>query len=180
MSEQPPGSSRGADALCVRDAREADLPRIVAIYNSTVPGRQVTADLEPVSVESRRAWFDAHHPQRRPLWILEDRAKEVPIIGWLSLSDFYGRPAYQATAEVSIYLAEEARGRGHGRRLLARAIEKAPGLAVETLLGFIFGHNESSLELFRRMDFERWGVLSRVARLDDSERDLVIVGRRIA
>ncbi|MBV8628542.1 MAG: N-acetyltransferase, partial [Paraburkholderia sp.] len=50
-----------------RDATLDDLPAIVAIYNSTVASRQVTADLEPVSVESRLPWFHAHGPAARPL-----------------------------------------------------------------------------------------------------------------
>lgn len=159
-----------------RDARPEDLPAIVAIYNSTVASRAVTADLEPVSVASREAWFDAHTPQRRPLWVAEQAGE---LTGWLSLSDFYGRPAYAASVEVSIYLAESARGQGLGRAFLERAIAQAPALGVRTLLGFIFGHNEASRALFRRYGFDDWGFLPRVASLDDVERDLVIVGRRI-
>src|SRR6266581_575295 len=49
----------------------------------------------------------------------------------------------------------------------------------DTLLGFIFGHNEPSLALFRRFGFLRWGELPKVAALDGVERDLIIVGRRI-
>ena len=97
----------GSDVIRLRDAVEADLPSIVAIYNTTIPGRGVTADLEPVSVESRVAWFRAHHPERRPMWIVED---DEDMLGWLSFSDFYGRPAYSATAEISIYVAPSARG----------------------------------------------------------------------
>lgn len=159
-----------------RDARPDDLPTIVAIYNTTVASREVTADLAPVPVESRQAWFDAHTPQRRPLWVAE-RAGEV--IGWLSLSDFYGRAAYAASVEVSIYLAQSARGQGLGRAFLERAIAQAPALGVRTLLGFIFGHNEASRALFRKHGFDDWGFLPRVASLDDVERDLVIVGRRL-
>ncbi|MFP3710773.1 N-acetyltransferase, partial [Paraburkholderia sp. SIMBA_009] len=58
--------------LQYRDATLDDLPAIVAIYNSTVPSRQVTADLEPVSIDSRRAWFEAHGREKRPLWVVED------------------------------------------------------------------------------------------------------------
>lgn len=165
-------------ALEIRDARPEDLPGIVAIYNSTVASRMVTADTEPVSVESRQAWFDAHGPDRRPLWVACDG--DGQLLGWLSYSDFYGRPAYGATVEVSIYLDAAARGRGLGRLFLARAIEHAPALGVDTLLGFIFGHNAPSLGLFEAFGFERWGQLPRVAVLDGVERDLVIVGRRLA
>jgi L-amino acid N-acyltransferase YncA len=55
--------------LNYRDATLDDLPAIVAIYNSTIASRQVTADLEPVSVESRLAWFLAHRLLVRPLWV---------------------------------------------------------------------------------------------------------------
>jgi phosphinothricin acetyltransferase len=159
-----------------RDATLEDLPGIVAIYNSTVPSRLVTADLEPVTVESRLAWFHAHGPQARPLWVVEENGT---VVAWLSFSDFYGRPAYLRSAEVSIYLAESVRGKGLGKQLLQAALERAPALGINTLLGFIFGHNEPSLRLFKGFEFQTWGTLPRVAVLDGVERDLVILGRRL-
>lgn len=160
-----------------RLARPDDLPAIVAIYNSTVPSRQVTADTEPVTVESRHAWFAEHTPEKRPLWVAEE---EGLVIGWLSYSNFYGRPAYSSTAELSIYIHEDARGRGLGRYFLQQAIDFAPSIGVHTLLGFIFGHNTPSLKLFEAFGFERWAHMPRVATLDGVERDLVIVGKRVA
>lgn len=166
--------------LVLRDARPEDLPGIVAIYNSTVASRMVTADTEPVTVASREPWFAAHGPARRPLWVAELEGADAPAMaGWLSYSDFYGRPAYGATAEVSIYLDGAFRGQGLGRLLLERAIAHAPAIGIDTLLGFIFGHNGPSLALFERMGFARWGELPRVAVLDGVERDLVIVGLRV-
>jgi len=167
-------------SLAYRDATLDDLPAIVAIYNATVPSRQVTADLEPVSVESRHAWFHAHGPQKRPLWVVEDPQQPGRLIGWLSFSDFYGRPAYQRTAEVSIYLDESARGHGLGKQMLAASLAAAPALGIDTVLGFVFGHNEASLRLFRAFGFDAWGTLPRVAVLDGVERDLVILGKRLA
>jgi len=162
--------------MTIRDATLAELPAVVAIYNTTVASRMVTADTEPVSVESRVQWFQDHSPGRRPLWVAEEGGG---IAGWLSYSSFYGRPAYSGTCEISLYLAPEWRGQGLGSRLLGRAIEHAPRIQVTTLLGFIFGHNEPSLRLFEKHGFTRWGCLPRVALLDGIERDLVIEGRRI-
>lgn len=159
-----------------RPARIEDLPAIVAIYNSTVASRMVTADTEPVSVASRRAWFSEHTPDKRPLWVVES---DAGILGWLSYSNFYGRPAYAGTAELSIYLHQDARGKGLGRTLLAQAIAFAPEIGVHTLLGFIFGHNLPSLKLFDGFGFERWALLPRVATLDGIERDLLIMGKRV-
>jgi L-amino acid N-acyltransferase YncA len=160
----------------IRDASIDNLPAIVAIYNSTIPSRMVTADTEPVSVASRQRWFEEHSPGRRPLWVALDGNR---VAGWLSYSSFYGRPAYDSTCEVSVYLAPEYRGRGLGAQLLRRCIEHAPRIGVATLLGFIFGHNEPSLRLFEKLGFSRWGHLPRVAVLDGVERDLVIVGRPV-
>lgn len=163
--------------MLIRDARAEDLAVIVAIYNAAVPGRTATADTEPVTIESRREWFEAHTPTSRPLWVVE---RSGVVIGWLSLQSFYGRPAYHATAEISIYVAPAHQRRGVARQLLAAAIQRTPALGVRTLLGFIFGHNEASLHLFEFFGFERWGNLPRVAELDGTERDVVILGRRIA
>jgi phosphinothricin acetyltransferase len=160
-----------------RLARDADLPGIVAIYNDTVASRLVTADLEPVPIESRRAWFDEHRSATRPLWVVE---QPQGLAAWLSFSSFYGRPAYAGTAEVSVYVDRHCRRQGIATFLLRAAIDAAPQLGLRTLLGFIFGHNEPSLELFARAGFERWGTLPRVARLDQLERDLVLLGRRVA
>jgi L-amino acid N-acyltransferase YncA len=165
-----------SDALTVRDARELDLPRIVAIYNEAIPGRRSTADTEPVTVDSRHAWFREHTPGRRPLWVAE---RDGAIVGWLSFQDFYGRPAYGATAELSVYVSGAAQRGGVGRHLLAGAIEHAPSLGLATLVGFIFAHNAASVGLFERHGFTRWGHLPRVARLDGVERDLLILGRRV-
>ncbi|MCE3262301.1 MAG: phosphinothricin acetyltransferase [Pseudoduganella sp.] len=156
-----------------------DLPAIVAIYNSTIASREVTADTEPVSVESRLPWFREHQPERRPLWVIEEGERDG-IIGWISYSNFYGRPAYSGTAEVSIYIHEDWRGKGIGRYALQEAIDFAPQVNVHTMLGFIFGHNKPSLALFEKFGFETWAHLPRVANLDGVERDLIILGKRVA
>lgn len=159
----------------IRDATEDDLETIVEIYNASIPGRRATADTTPITTESRRAWFAEHGPENRPLWVA---LVDTSIAGWLSFQSFYGRPAYHATAELSIYVAPDYQRRGIARELLERAITSSPSLGLCTLLGFIFGHNEPSLRLFESSGFQRWGLLPRVAELDGLERDLVIVGRR--
>lgn len=162
--------------LFIRDAVLGDLPSIVEIYNSTVPGRMVTADTEPVTVDSRKKWFEEHSPEHRPLWVALHNGR---ICGWLSFQSFYGRPAYNATAELSIYIDENYRKMGIGKLLMDKAFSTAPGLGVKTLLGFIFGHNMPSLSLFYGFGFSTWGLLPKVAELDGREVDLLILGKRL-
>ncbi|NQX57616.1 GNAT family N-acetyltransferase [Paenibacillus qinlingensis] len=164
------------NSLHMRDAQLEDLAEIVRIYNSTIAGRMVTADTEPVSTASRERWFHEHSADFRPLWVLEN---ENGICGWLSFQSFYGRPAYNATAEVSIYVDETYRGQGIGRYLMEQALETSPKLGIKSLLGFIFGHNEPSLQLFRKFGFTNWAHLPGVAELDGVERDLIILGKRV-
>jgi phosphinothricin acetyltransferase len=135
-----------------------------------------TADLEPVSVESRRPWFLGRSPTKRPLWVIEVGGV---VAGWLSFQTFYGRPAYSTTAEISIYISPAFQRRSLGRQLLAQAIQESPRLGLKTLIGFIFAHNYPSLKLFETFGFQVWGHLPQVAELDDVERDLVIMGLRV-
>nr|WP_286231746.1 GNAT family N-acetyltransferase [Neobacillus mesonae] len=160
----------------VRDAIMKDLPAIVEIYNSTISSRMVTADLEPVSVESRLQWFQEHSPSFRPLWVVEE---DGIICGWVSFQSFYGRPAYNGTAEISIYINQDYRGRKLGNYLIEKAMDECPKLGIKTLLGFIFAHNVPSIKLFSRFGFEKWAHLPNIAELDGIERDLVILGKRI-
>ena len=164
--------------LKYRDANNTDLARIVEIYNATIASRMVTADTEPVSLDSKQRWFDEHSPDKRPLWVIEKEQQQM--IGWVSFQSFYGRPAYDATVEISIYLDASQRGKGLGRQILEYCIDKAPGFGIKTLLGFIFSHNEPSLKLFRQLGFEDWALLPNIAVLDGQERGLNILGKRIA
>ena len=157
-------------------ADRKDLQAIVDIYNTTIESRMVTADLEPVTVESRERWFEEHDPEHRPLWVMRDREE---IAAWMSFQSFYGRPAYNGTAEISIYVNEKYRGAGIGSMMIERALAECPRLHVSNLVGFVFGHNEPSLKLLKKYGFQEWGLLPGVAELDGIKRDLVIVGRAV-
>src|SRR5262249_48251666 len=143
------------------------------IYNATVLTRMVTAELEPTTVEARLPWFREHSPEHYPFWVAESEGR---VIGWLDFKKFLPRGAYRGTAEISVYIHEEFRRRGVGQQFVAQAIARVPSAGVTALIGLVFGHNEPSLKLFERISFERWGVLPGIARLDDVERDLIVMG----
>lgn len=166
-----------SDALVFRDATIEDLPLITEIYNSTVESRLVTADTEKVSVESKTEWFYQHTPHKRPLLIIQNKSGKT--VGWLSFQSFYGRPAYDATAEISLYLHADFRSKGLGKKVLFYAIEKAKTLHIHNLLGIIFSHNLASVALFRQFEFEEWGFLPDVAVMDDKPYSVTILGKKI-
>jgi L-amino acid N-acyltransferase YncA len=160
----------------MRIATESDLAEIVGIYNSTIPTRLSTADTVEVTIESRLDWFRQHIPNKRPLLVHEQDNK---IVAWVSFQSFYGRAAYDQTAEISIYISPECRGKHLGKTLLEEAFGITQQLNIKTVVGFIFSHNVPSLRLFKSFGFEEWGKLPNVAEMDGKEFSLSILGKRV-
>ena len=137
-------------------AEEKDLPNIVDIYNQIIPSRLATADLEPVSVESRKSWFHSFTPTH-PIWVIKN---ENNIIGWVALEPFYGRLAYERTAEISIYIDKNVQHENYRYH------------------GLYFYHNLPSPKLFKFKCFEQWRHLPNVTLMDEKKYSLDILGRR--
>ena len=157
----------------IREATSDDLEQIVAIYNTSIPGRLATADLNLISVDSRRSWLLEHGASHHPLWVYENEGK---VVGWLSLSTFYQRAAWDATAEISVYVNPSHQKQGIAAKLVAEAVSLAPTLGLTSILALIFGHNQPSLNLFHRFGFKDWGQLPQVCELDGIKRDVMILG----
>ena len=164
--------------MAIRDAVEADLPAIVDIYNQSIPGGRSTADTAPVSVAERLEWFRKFDPKKRPIWVAE---LDGAIVAWIGLSSFYaGRPAYDATAEVSTYIAGAYQKRGIGTLLKQRMIEACPGLGVTTLISMHFDHNDATRRMNEALGFVPMGHLTEIAVVQGVKRGLVISALRIA
>jgi phosphinothricin acetyltransferase len=163
--------------LHIREATEADLPAIVDIYNQSIPAGWSTADTQPITVASRVEWFRKFDPAKRPIWVAE---ADGTVIATAYLSSFYGgRPAYDATAEVSMYVATAYHRRGIGRRLKRWVIDQCPRLGVTTLLSMHFDHNEATRRINESMGFEPLGHLTEIAVVRGQKRGLVISALRI-
>ena len=157
-------------------AEKEDLERIVEIYNAAVPTRNSTADTTEVSVEEKRAWFEAHKPERRPILVHKENGE---VVAWVSFEEFYGRPAYDNTAEISIYVDPIFCSKGLGSRLLKEALSISLSLGIKKLVAYIFSHNEPSIRLFEKYGFEHWGRLPDIAEMDGKEYSLSILGLRL-
>src|SRR5688572_6598572 len=99
--------------IILRRAELADAPAIAAIYNEAILTTVATFDVETKSVEDRIAWLAAHD-ERHPVIVAEAQGQ---VIGYVCLSRWSDRRAYDDTAETSFYVKSEFRGQGVGRRL---------------------------------------------------------------
>lgn len=161
----------------VREATEADLPTIVDIYNQSIPAGWSTADTRPITVSDRVEWFRKFDATKRPIWMAEVEGVPAAVT---YLSSFYGgRPAYDATAEISVYVATAFHRRGIGKRLKQWVIAQCPRLGVTTLLSMYFDHNEATKRINDSLGFEIMGHLTEIANVQGHKRGLVIAGLRI-
>lgn len=165
------------ESIYFRYATEADLPRIVEIYNESIPAGMSTADTIPVSVESKRAWMNSHSPAKRPLLIAEN--EEHTIVGWLNFHDFKSRPAYDGTVEIGVYISSAYHGKGIGKRLLDYGLEIAPKSGIRSVVALIFEHNEASIRLFKQAGFAQWGLLPEVCLMAGVYKNVVILGKQL-
>ncbi|MFN8009137.1 MAG: N-acetyltransferase family protein [Terriglobia bacterium] len=161
----------------IREATETDLPAIVDIYNQSIPAGWSTADTKPITVADRVEWFRKFDPARRPIWVAEANGK---VVATVYLSSFYaGRPAYDATAEVSVYVATAYHKKGIGRRLKEFVIGECPRLGVTTLLSMHFDHNAATRHINDGLGFEVLGHLTEIAVVEGQKRGLIISALRI-
>ncbi len=142
----------------LRAARREDLPAVTAIYNEAVARTTGTFDTEPKTLDAQREWFDRHGPAH-PVIAAEEEGR---VVGWASLSPYSGRCAYARTAEVSVYVAEPARGRGLAGALLDELMRLGRAAGIKQVLARITQGNEASLRLHARRGFVERGRLRRV------------------
>lgn len=156
-----------------RVATEEDLEDIVRIYNDAVKSRISTADTEPISLKDKKEEFKRQDIKQYPTWVREYHGK---VIAYLSFKPFNERKWYFQTAEISIYLDKNFQGQKLGQQFLREAIKKAPELGFKNLLALIFSDNAPSVKLFKKYGFKEWGKFPNVARVDDEDKDLLILG----
>ncbi len=153
--------ARGPAAdLRVRRAQARDAEAIRSIYNEAVRSTTATFDTSPRTAAAQREWFSAHQG-RYPVLVAElDRA----VIGWVALSPWSDRPAYEGTVELSVYVASSHRRRGVGTALMQEILRAGARRRVRTVLARVAGGNPASRALHLKAGFVPVGVMHRVGK----------------
>lgn len=145
--------------LLIRDAGEADLPAILAIYNDAVANTTAIWNETLVDLENRKAWLAARRARGFPVIVAE---RGGVIEAYASYGDWRSFEGFRHTVEHSIYVRDGARGGGIGRRLLDALVERARAGGVHVMVGCIEAGNAASIALHERLGFRVVGRFSEV------------------
>jgi len=149
---------------------DEDWPAVRAIYKEGIATGNATFETEtPVW----QTWDETHRPDCR----LVARAGDG-VVGWAALSPVSGRCVYDGVAEVSVYVAAPARGRGIGKALLSALVEASERAGVWTLQAGIFPENVASIAIHQACGFRKVGVRERLGQLHGVWRDVILMERR--
>lgn len=157
-----------------RDATDADLPAITALYGREVLNGTATFELEPPSLNEMTARFAAVRAKGLP-WL----AAEIDgaFAGYAYASPFRPRPAYRYGVEGSIYVEEMARGHGVGRLLLSTLIGRVRAMGLRHIIGAISesATSEASIRLHHTLGFREAGVYRQVGWKSDRWLDVTLM-----
>ena len=156
--------------LAITAMSGGDWGDVARIYADGIASGDATFETEVPDWEG----FDGSHlPGHRLI-----AATEAGAVGWAALTPVSGRCVYGGVAEVSVYVAADARGQGVGTALLAALVASAEAGGLWTLQAGIFPENAASVQLHERAGFRLVGRRERLGRLRGEWRDVLLMERR--
>lgn len=140
----------------IRKATVLDLPAVKEIYNYAVLNTTATYDINP---KDDKYFVDMlnEHTGKYLLAVYEDNGD---IIGYVALSQFSRRDAYDITAELSVYVKADCQNKHIGTQLMEYALSYAQTEnRFLTIVSLITSDNEHSIYLHKKFGFEFGGKI---------------------
>jgi L-amino acid N-acyltransferase YncA len=154
----------------IRAMQISDWPAVREIYSEGIATGNATFEPEP---PEWIRWDAGHRPDCR---LVAEAGEHV--VGWAALSPVSTRRVYSGVAEVSVYVAAMARGRGVGKVLLQALVEHSEQSGIWTLQAGILPENLSSIALHKSCGFREVGVRHKIGQRDSAWRNVLLLERR--
>lgn len=148
--------------MTIRTASPADLPALTNILNHYIVNTPINFDVEPYTVDARRAWFDEHAATGRYRLVVAEEAGEVS--GYATTSRWRPKASYGTTVESSVYCRHDACGRGIGTALYRTLFDAIKDEDVHMIVAGATMPNAASVALHERLGFTQVGVFTSVGR----------------
>ncbi|SFW17258.1 phosphinothricin acetyltransferase [Sinomicrobium oceani] len=144
--------------ITFRELQQEDFPEIKKIYDWYIAHSTATFHTEPVTITELKEFIYTGHP----LYIAALIYADDEIAGYLYMTPYKKRQAYNRTAEVTLYLKPEMSGKGIGRKAMNYLEERAVVNGLKNLLGIITGDNTASISLFEKCGYTRCACFKNV------------------
>ena len=154
----------------IRDLHDEDAAAVLDIYRQGLDTGEASFETEP---PDWAGWQEKYHGFCRLVF-----EREGQVVGWAALAPVSARHCYRGVAEVSIYVAPAAAGRGIGGQLMAAIVEASEQNGIWTLYSSIFPENEATRRLHLNHGFREVGIRERIAQRNGRWRDTLILERR--
>lgn len=141
----------------IRKIEQKDIPVCLDWYNRYIENSTATFETERLSLQQFEERVRTV-TRRYPWLMLEEDGQPV---GYVYLSPFMSRDAYDWTADVSVYLDPEKRGHGYGRILMEEIIRTARDAGFRNLISIITSDNHASIHLHESLGFRFSGELEK-------------------
>ena len=143
----------------LREAREADLSAILAIYNHAIETTTAVFDYRPHTLQMRREWLQAKRAANLPVVVA---VEDNEVVGFATYGPFRAWAAYKYTVEHSVYVASNSRRRGIGQALVVEVVSEATRNQMHNIIAAIVSDNVPSLHLHRSLGFVDAGCIHQV------------------
>ena len=160
----------------VRDAREADLPSLLAIYNDVIATSTAVYRDEPATLEDRQHWWDDRVGQGYPVLVATEHDE---LTGFATFGDFRAWPGYRFTVEHSVHVRTDKRAQGVGTALMRPLLERASALGKHVMVAGVDAENAKSLAFHERLGFVRVAHFREVGFKFNRWLDLVFLQRML-
>lgn len=158
----------------LQHAEPCHLPAILEIYNDAIAHTTAVFITQPVDLQNRIAWLAARQKDGFPVLVLTE---DEQVLGYASYGPFRAFSGYKHTAELSIYIAPHARGKGAGDMLMEALLQEARQQKLHVLIGAVEAENHASIRLHEKHGFKATSTLAQVGRKFDRWLDLVFMHR---
>jgi L-amino acid N-acyltransferase YncA len=163
----------------IRDAREEDLPQVVAIQNALIATTTIEWREEPYTVDDRRHWLEQHHEQGDPVLVA---AEGTQVLGFAAYSDFRDTrrwPGYRFVVEHTVHVRHDQWGTGIGRALVDALVARARLDGKRVVVAAVDGDNAGSIRFHERVGFIEVARLPHLGFKHDRWLDLVLLQRDV-
>lgn len=157
----------------IRTAELDDAPHILSIFQLCDPFAESTQRPPNISLIDVIDWLE-NATDKHPMLVFEEAEN---IIAWCSIESFYGLPAFDTAAEISLYVLPQWQAKGIGKKLIQYLEMQQASIGFTHLVAYIYASNTKSQTFFEKQAFQQWGSLPKIAQQRNVKEDVYLYGK---